>query len=278
LKIGRIQNISDYRQSDWKEYADVVEVVKQLKTGYYLPSIISWRKEIKQEPIDKQIYAEYLKKQLRVVRKAVKNKEIKVSVVDNLNQSLFDEWYKLYRQHKTTKGEGRVVIEPDWLNLQILSGKRIGAIMVWQNNKIIAGSMVNFMTKRLSIDYQAVALSRQRSKNLVLLLDYYGMQLAKKRNYTYISLGQETNLYGYHLSTNRIKYKYDLGFRPQPAYKADWVTLFINKPAKFDDPIMFWGDDHDKLRLYVISRKQNIGDYLPETIDNYKMCKAISLA
>jgi len=265
LRILRGESLNKIKASPKLSQADVVEIVEERSDGFWRPQKVSWRKKIPPQPVIDQIPSKRTRKQIRGDEKKLTKKGIEVKAFDQLDQPLFGKWFKLYQKLIGEKEKGRMAIDDDWLEKKEAEGKKVGALLAFEKERLLGGNLFYKISDRLSVGYGAAQRISGLAGNLALMIDFYTMDYAQKAGYKKISFGQDTNFYGFHLSPGLIFYKAKLGFSPAPATKTFWVTTYFLSFEKFGDQIMFFGGQEESLQLYVLveSEKDKPEIYLP---------------
>ena len=210
------------------EKADLINVIGQVEGGFYRPMKIAWRKELNNEPIIDQIRSTRAQKQIRVDLKKIAPLGIKVKILPEINQELFEQWLNLYQKIIGNKRGGHLVIDREWLQEKQEKGKKVGAIMAFKNHQLIGGDLFFEVAGRLSVGYGISEKIKGLAGGLGLLLDYCFMEYAQKEGYKEVSFGQDTNLYGHELSSGLLAYKTKLGFYPVPANITYWAVSYTH--------------------------------------------------
>lgn len=266
--------------------ADLVNVIRPTRDGYYRPISIAWRKQLDQTSVLSQIKSKRARKQIVADNQKLPAMDITISVVEKITDTFFDEWLKLYREIISQKEGGQLAIDEHWLAKKIQKGITVGAVVVRQREKLIGGELFFVVNHRLSIGYGVAKRVDGLAGGLTLLMDYQFMNYAQKKGFNEISFGVDDNLYGAHLSVGLLAYKAKLGFTPQPAPKTYWVSSFIQKPAcrqagpeAFSDPVIFFGGTKKSLEMVVLSKEGANFDpkpYLPTGVTEVKLLKTSS--
>lgn len=240
LKILTAETLREARKSQDLKRIDLVKIKKYSKTGFWRPEKISWRIMINSQPIIQQISSQRARKQIKRDNQKIKTKGIEIKNIFPLTEKLFQDWRQLYCRKIKEKRLGRLLIKANWLKERQKLGKKIGAILAIWRGKIIGGNIFFLYSSKLSIGYGVSQKIPHLAGGLGLLIDYYSLNYAQERNYHQVSLGQDTNLYGFHLSTGLLAYKAKLGFKPYPAPKTEWRSLYFLNWDKFNGPVMFF--------------------------------------
>lgn len=271
LKILRGETLEEIKAStNLLKGVDLVEIFSQAdsrqkflqskkylggRAGFWRPRKVVWRMKIGSEPIISQIRSKRARKQIRGDEKKLKAKGIEIKTFSHLDQSLFEEWRNLYGRKIDSKKKGRILVGQNWLSKREKKGKKLGAALAFQEGKIIGGNLFYQIRKTLSVAYGITERIPGLAGGLGLLLDYYSMVYAQALGCQAISLGQDTNLYGFHLSPGLLFYKVKLGFKPVPATKTGWATTYFLNFERFGEEVMFFGDGKEGLSLYIITEK-----------------------
>ena len=253
LRVLFVKKLVDAKKSPDLEKADIVNVVKNTGSGFYRPVSISWRKNINLDmQILEQIPSKRARKQIRSDMGKIRNLGIEIKIFDEIADGDFDKWQNLYRKIIESKERGEVMIDKKWLGEKKKKGKKIGAILAVKDGEIIGGDLFFEVNGRLGVGYGVAERIGGLAGGLTLLLDYFFLEYAKNHGYQEVSFGQDTNLYGYDLSTGLISYKFKLGFHPVPANKTYWVSTYFQNISKFAGGASFFTGDGNELKLIEI--------------------------
>lgn len=249
--------------------ADIVNVISPLKDGFWRPLKIAWRKKLTAAPVISQIRSKKARKQIREDKEKLGQLGIKIETFSQIDRNLFEEWLTLYKKIIASKEKGEILVKEDWLEKKEKRGKKVGGIFAFRNGKMIGGDLFFKVGNFLCVGYGVAERIPNLRGGLGLLLDYSSLVYAQKQGYDQISFGQDTNFYGFDLSSGLLLYKTKLGFSPFPATRTYWVTTYFLNFEKFKDSLMFFGGGKEKLKLYVLvrSRQEKPEIYLPEGIE-----------
>src|SRR4030066_505600 len=250
--------------------ADIINVVVKNKSGFRRPVDIAWRKSIlNNTPIIDQIYSKRARKQLKSDINKMSQLGVEIKKISEIDNEIFEKWLDLYTKIISEKEKGEVIVKKDWFEKKKEKGKKVGAILAYENGVLIGGGLFFDVNGILCEGYGISEKITGLSGGLSQLIDYYFLNFAKENKYSEVSFGQDTNFYGYDLSAGLINYKAKFGFSPIVAKKTYFVnTLFLNFD-KFENNIMFFSQEEKGLVLNVITKDSNFDKttvYLPQGV------------
>lgn len=255
--------------------ADIVNTIKDQGKGIRRPLNIAWRMKIDKGPIIDQIRAKRTKKQIISDLNIIDTLGITITVNEEINEEIFIDWFKLYKKIITKMPDGHLALSEDWLKSKLDKSKKVGAILAYQDNKLVGGELFLEKNGVLGIGYGVANRYEELNGGLTLLIDFKFLEHAQKLGYKEVSFGQDGNLYGFDLNPGLIQYKTKIGFSPIPSKKSIWVNTFITKLKKIKGDVMFFsGDETNVDTLVVLTRNTKDTDYsafLPKDVKNIKV-------
>ena len=230
------------KQSQWLD--DVVSIInynsnhKAITQQYGFleaPIKISW----KIRTMEMSRYIESVKKGrdikrgLHSLEPGKRNEDIRFVTDPGLeNEQWYNQWYDEYNRQMTSLPRGRVIADRD---RQKMSSSHFG-LYALKGDKFLGGRIIKEFDKGISASYQALP---REPKFLNEIAYAKMMEEAIRRNKTTVSLGVDTNFYGYQMSIGIYKSKASFGFKPRP-YTPKGTHLFkIYHFDKFQNPCMF---------------------------------------
>lgn len=222
---------------------DVVNILRNTGSGFYRPVSISWRKKLDlTKSILEQIPSDRARKHIKTDSQKLKNMGIEIKTFDEISNADFLRWYGLYKKIIGAKKMGEVMIDENWLEGKKAKGKKVGAVLAIKSGEIIGGELFFDVNRILGVQYGVAERIQGLAGSLTLILDYNFLEYAMVEGYEEVSFGQDTNLYGYDLSTGLIDYKEKFGFYPVPANKTYRVSTYFQDIGKFPEGAVFFGE------------------------------------
>ena len=265
LKILRSAS-SKFSSADLKDI-DLVEIIPPIGIGFIRPLKISWRKVLDSRPMIEQIRSKRAHKHIKTDSHKIEAMGIKIQSFAEINEIQFIQWFTFYKAKMKDKDHGRLALEKDWFSQKLKSGKKVGGVFAFKGKEMIGGDLFHLSNNRLSASFGVYEDLPTLAGSLGLIIDYQFLIEAQRQGYKEVSFGQDTNLYGFHLTSGLMFYKAKLGFSPVPAVKTEYTSTFFVNFTKFADPIMFFVKDGDGLKLIIITKESQTEEiYLPEGI------------
>lgn len=238
------------------ESIEILNIISDTGKGIRRPVKVAWRKKITDEPILDQIPSKRARKQIKTDIKKLGVLEIKMKIIEDLDEKTFLDWLEIYKKIISEKRHGHVAIDESWLEKKKNLNKKVAGTFIYKDDVLVGGQLLTEVKGILGVGFSASKRLEGLAGSLTLLMDYGFLEYAQKKGYKEVSFGQDTNLYGKALSTGLISYKLKLGFLPQPANKTYWVSSYFINISKFKEPIMFFGGESSKLELIIITDKK----------------------
>ncbi len=249
----KIATITDGSQVYDRE-ADIVNLTTiDPSFGFVRPLKVSWRAYIQEyDDLFQFIKADRLKKSLKKWFREYKEEGISIEYVHDLSLDQYDTWLTKYSSLLSEKERPNLKITQEWYLEKKQAGKTLGAVFLYQDGEFIGGNVCVIEAERLSVGYGVVEKRAGTSFNMGAFVDFATLMFARDLKKEYVSFGQDTNLYGHHLSTGLLSYKSRFGLTAVPVAKSGIVTTKFIHFEHFVDTIAFVALDGDKTTLVVI--------------------------
>ena len=247
------------------EYSDIINILNPTKEtiaehkDYFLrPLKIGFEMDLP-ENID-EYFSTLTKNRRKKLKKNLKLAEnVKIKIENPLTKETFLKWHELYRDKMNNKEKGKVIIGNDWLDKR----DNICGIFAYEED-MIGGIILKKLDSKLSISYNAYVDSEFSVSDLLIV---EAVKYAIENEYKILSRGQDTNLYGHHLSPGLYLYKKSLGFRVVARMKAGFALTKFNNFDKFGDIIFFVSFADENMDSIEKKKKKK-----KEIEDDYKCC------
>ncbi len=255
--------------------ADIINTLRNTQGGIHHPANIAWRKKIVGDiEILKQVKSKRARKQIATDLRKIASLGIEVKILDDIDEKIYKNWFELYKKIISAKDKGHVVVDDNWLAEKKKKGKKVGAILAYKDGTLIGGELFFEMNKALGIGYGISEKVDNLAGGLGLLMDYKFLEYAQKLGYQEVSFGQDTNIYGHDLMCGLILYKAKLGFTPNLTKKGYWLTSYFKNFAKFENEVMFFAGDRNKITSLVVitsDKSKDYSAYLPQGIEKLEV-------
>lgn len=229
--------LEDIRAAE-KEHESVVDLINILDpddkvaeslAGLYLrrPLYVTYRMDLRDGSYKKRI-----KSKDRKLRK-VDVGDFELVKEEQLTQASFDDFLELYKENMQSMDKGIVKIDESWFAEQ---GEKAAGIFLRKEDKLVAGILAKRFDDRFSVSYSAQDF-KYKQNNVYKHLVFESMNFAKALGYDTYSYGQDSNLYGHHLSTGLYLFKKEMGLTPQAIVKKGSALTRIVNTDKFINPI-----------------------------------------
>ena len=256
LNVFWARKLLDLEDEEQKNKIDLVNFIGEREGGLVRPVKIRWRKKIDPKiPVISQIRSKRARKQILADLKKLDLLEIKIKVVDEIDEQTFLEWLSLYKALMVEKGGGSEKMSQEWLGKKNSEGKKVGAILAFKDGKIIGGDLFFEKNGILSVGYGVAKKEESLTGGLMMLIDYAFLEHARSLGFKEVSFGQDTNFYGQELSTGLILYKAKLGFTPEVANRSFMVTSYLIKKDKLGQELVFFVKEGRALKMVVLTDK-----------------------
>jgi hypothetical protein len=152
-----------------------------------------------------------------------------------LSEKNFERFLKVYKKNISEKERGIIVLGKEWYarRKKVASG-----IFAVRKKKIIGGMLLKKKRNCISFCFSS-AEKKYENVGINDFINLHAITFAQKLGFTHIIRGQDTNMYGHHLSSGLYLYKKSLGFSVQPRKKPGYALTKILSFSKFDDLIFF---------------------------------------
>lgn len=218
--------------------------------GLYHPSKICWRLSVTTEE-----YTAVLKssKRRRVIRTHEKYKEsgLRMEWEEELSEAGFQNFLRFYIETMSKLPKGKIHLTPEWYSHRIHElKKRFSGIHFFKGEQYYGGALIEHKEDALDICYAAYTKSSLQEMDLglgaIVISNIYNK--AKSYGYQHIGYGRDTNMYGYHLSLDLLRYKRWYGFFP--TVPTD-IQLFSYQT------IFFLQSPIDPIAIFTTEKKNN---------------------
>lgn len=209
-----------------------------LGLGFFeTPNKVSWRRKV----TSVKDYAESIKKG-RDIRRGLnsleigkRNQDIKFFWDKGLSrEELYRQWYNdIYTKELGKKRRGK----PSSLLSQDYPPDQHIGLYAEKKGKLVGGRLIKQFSSTLSASYDA--FDKEAGKYLGEIAYAKMMEEALRQGKTVLSLGQDTNFYGYHLGAGIYKSKVSFGFKPRAIKAKGSQMIKVLNPNKFENPYMF---------------------------------------
>ena len=225
--------------------------------GYVRPAKIGWGMDItKNDPIT-CVRAKKLQKHLKTWLNNMDKYGLKYEVKDDLSSKDFILWFEKYKSLLSSKEKANIKINPLWITYKKKTGKKVGGIFLYKDNKFLGGNVFTVSGDKLTVCYGVVERLKIPNWSFGAIIDFLCMKYAKEKGFKRIGFGQDNNLYGHHLSIGLLQYKLNLGLVPHIKDTGTvYTTRFITKD-KFKNEIVFLGIKDKKNVFYILKKKSD---------------------
>lgn len=233
---------------------DVIDIEgKHEGLGYIRPRKVIWQfnKDLLEDPSDiySFVRSSKLKKLLKKWNQALSQHDIEIKVKDPLSQESFFAWYQIYRSTLSKKDHGRIAMADTWLDDKTQKGQYVIGVFLYKNGYLLGGNICTLLSNKLSIAYGLISEKFSSGINWGAILDFKTIEYGVQKERNIVSFGQDTNLYGYHLSPGLLSYKSRFGLLPKPQEKKGWVTTKFVSTEKFSDTVFFFSEKNGEFIL-----------------------------
>jgi len=269
LKVEKESNIDYIKQkikalSNEVDIIDIINPTKEIRKSfndfYYRPLKISY---IMKTPSSLDDFLTSLKRNrrkriLKCFRECEKH-GITIKKEKILSKENFDTFFEIYKNNMEEKERGIVILERDWYNKR----KDIACgVFAVKDKKIIGGILLTKKKATVSFCFSS-ADKAYFDIGINDFLNVNAIEFTIELGYKYIIRGQDTNLYGHHLSPGLYLFKKSLGFCIQPRKKQGFALTKIVNFDKFGDVIFFISTKDNKVEgnLFIKDKDINTEDY-----------------
>jgi hypothetical protein len=249
----KIEDIIRESRADIVNILNPKEHLRQFfRDFYYRPLKISY--VMKTWPaVDDYLVSLKRNRRKRILKSLRECEQQRLSIVKEapLKKGSFRQFLKLYKKKIQQKPHGLLLLTPDWL----ASRKETAAgIFAKIDTALAGGILLNRKENHISICYSASDADYYKY-GINDYLNVNAISFAKELGFDKIMRGQDTNLYGHHLSPGLFLFKKSLGFavEPRPGYALTKILNF----DKFGDVIFFISVKNNKLEGNLFFKKIN---------------------
>jgi len=244
LEIDKHSELESQKQDDF----DIVLINEPVDELYQYPTKIIFEMEV---PNNLEEYIGSFESSKRSsIRKRIRttNENLEATILDPMDEKTFAEWEEGYKSFIESLGEGHNYINADWLKES--GSTHFGIFFINKvTGKMEGGSLIKRFLDipKLSMSFAWYSdLAKELGASTALmckLIDY-----STANNLKIISFGQDTNIYGGHLSLGLEEFKTGWGAVAKPAKKAEIKSAYIVKPIK--NKFKFYYFEDNILKLY----------------------------
>lgn len=200
----------------------------------------------------KIIKSEKLRKNLKRLEGQLTQLGLRVEVQKDLRYDIFLNWLDIYKEVLDGKKEGRIKIDQSWLDKKQKEGKTAFGVFLYNNDVLLGGNIGVLREGTMTVGY-GVLLPFDTKFNLGAFVDFVCIKLGLDWGYKLVSFGQDTNLYGAHLSTGLFSHKARLGLTIEAKKDKGWEKVDTDNLTINSDILIFLGDDKT---LHVLYRNE----------------------
>jgi len=221
-----------------KDFNNIEQQELQHKGFIFSPEKLLWELKL---PKSADRYLGSIKKGgfMRRRDRWLKNRGIKFVIDEKLrDEKLLQKWYNLYKKSMETKQRGKEHIT--WNDLQ--NKKHLTAIYAVENNDVLGGILMAENKYSPITGHYSSAGYGTFSRKYPGISDVLYLRMVERsieKGVDVLTLGMDTNFYGYHLSPGLYRYKRRTGFIPRPLKIKKYHLLKVLNPEHFDNPYMF---------------------------------------
>jgi hypothetical protein len=275
-----IANIS--RPDEVHDDADIVNLnAIDPSFGFVRPQKITWRAYIKDYPdLFQFIKADRLKKSMKKWFKEYTQEGIAIEYIQDLDSDHFSVWLEKYTSLLSKKDRPNLKLTQDWYANKKAQGKQVGAVFLYQDGTFIGGNICLVETEKLSVGYGVVEKRDGTSYNMGAFVDFATLQFARELGREVVSFGQDTNLYGFHLSVGLLSYKSRFGLTAEPSLKSGLFTTKFIHFEHLSEVVAFMTLNGNKTAISVIysGEKPNASEFQARGIDEVILINRSELA
>ena len=203
------------------------------------------------------------KRILKCIREC-EHKGITLRKEEFLTQESFKAFYKVYKKNIGEKKRGIMTLHKAWYAKRSHDACGVFAI---RKKKIIGGILLKKKRNSMSFCYSS---SEKPYFGINDFLNVHAIVYTKELGFSHIIRGQDTNLYGHHLSPGLYLFKKSLGFSIQPRKKQGFALTQIVNYDRFGDSIFFITiNDANKLEasLFLKNHYQKPDEFVADFIE-----------
>lgn len=225
--------------------------------GYVRPAKIGWGMDLTKDDPLSSVRAKKLKKHLKTWLNNMSQYGLRYEVKDDITSNEFALWFEKYKSLLSSKEKANIKINPLWITYKKKTGKKVGGIFLYKENKFLGGNVFTMSDDKLTVCYGIVERVKNPYWSFGAIIDYLCIKYAKEKGYNRIGFGQDNNLYGHHLSVGLLQYKLNLGLTPKIKDNATIYTTRLIKADKFKNEIVFLGMKNTRYIFYVLKKDKD---------------------
>lgn len=266
LNIANISRVDEVHAD-----ADIINLnATEPSFGFVRPQKITWRAYLKDYPdLFQFIKADRLKKSMKKWFKEHTQEGISIEYIHDLSSDRFNRWLEKYTSLLSKKDRPNLKLTQNWYADKRAQGKQVGAVFLHQDSIFIGGNICLIGPEKLSVGYGVVEKREGTSYNMGAFVDFATLQFARELGREVVSFGQDTNLYGFHLSVGLLSYKCRFGLTAEPSLKNGLVTTKFIHFEHLNDVVAFMSLNGNKTTISVIysGEQPNASEFHARGID-----------
>lgn len=180
-----------------------------------------------------------IKRALNSIEEGKRNEPVHFIKEEDLSPNRYSKWHNIYKRKIESFSRGR-------LNAPKEPPKKHFGLYAFEDGNLLGGRIIKEFPEHISASYDAFQTDRKYINELAYAMM---MQEAYQSGKKKVSLGVDTNFYGYHMPPGVYKSKRSFGFSPYPYKKPGSHMFKVTDPSPFTDPYMFLSYDGSKNRL-----------------------------
>ncbi len=234
--------------------ADIVNLTSSKPNfGFVRPLKVSWRAHIENYPdLFQFIKADRLKKSLKKWFKEYSQEGISIEYISDLSLDQYKLWLAKYTNLLSQKDKPNLKLTLNWYEEKKGKNKQLGGVFLYQNSAFIGGNICTIEADHLSVGYGVVEKREGTSYNMGAFVDFATLLFARKLGKGEVRFGQDTNLYGFHLSLGLLSYKCRFGLTARPALKSGLVTTKFVSFEHLKETVAFMSINDNKTLITVL--------------------------
>lgn len=247
IKFLEIENADELKDLDLSPY-DLVISKDELENSLKYPTKIIFEMDV---PSDlEEFINSYESSKRSSIRKRIRttNEKLDALFLDPIDEVHFKEWEEGYKHFINSLGEGHNYIDENWLKEHIDNHFAI-FFTNKETGKIEGGSLIKKFqeTAKLSMSFAWYSdLAKEIGASTALITKL--IDFAISNNYKIISFGQDTNIYGGHLSIGLEEFKTSWRAHAKIAKAAELKYIKPVMPIK--NRYKFYIVEGDNLKLF----------------------------
>lgn len=222
------------------------------------PVKVTWRAYLDEISSPYEIVkSEKLRKNLKKLNDQLPQLGLRVEIQKDLSEDVFLKWLAIYNKVIGSKKEGRIKIDQSWLANKIKGGKSVYGVLLYDDNGLIGGNLGTLTNEKMTVGYGAL-LPFDTKHNLGAFIDFKCIEAGFNWGYKVVSFGQDTNLYGGHLSVGLLSHKARLGLTIEEKADKGFEQLETQELRLRTDTIMFLGKGKILYIIYKNEKPQGV--------------------